>query len=318
MQVVFGAGQIGRRLAQRLPGPVRVVRRSAEPIDGVEVVSGDAGDPAFAVRAAAGARTLFHCLNPPYTARAWAESFPRFTAALIEAAVTHDARLVCLENLYPYGPSAEPLTEGSPHRPAGPKGQVRAAVAAALAEAARTRGLRYTIGRAGDFFGPGAEQSAFSMDVVRGIRAGRPAYLLGDPQQPHAFSYVPDVVDALVALGEAPADQVEGRTFHLPVLEVAPAELHRRLCARLGVAPKVRALPRWALRPMSWFVPVLGEVRETLYQWEAPFRVDDSQFRSRFQPSPADPRLPEIGGRTEPRGWTSLDQAVEGAAASPA
>ena len=58
--VVFGTGAIGIALVEQLVADghlVRAVNRSgaADVPDGVEVVSGDASDPAFAVRAAAGA-----------------------------------------------------------------------------------------------------------------------------------------------------------------------------------------------------------------------------------------------------------------------
>ncbi len=60
LHVIFGAGQIGPRLARELllsGHRVRVVRRSDKPIGvaGVEVVAGDARDPDFAIRASEGA-----------------------------------------------------------------------------------------------------------------------------------------------------------------------------------------------------------------------------------------------------------------------
>jgi hypothetical protein len=36
------------------------------------------------------------------------------------------------------------------------------------------------------------------------------------------------------------------------------------------------------LQALSLFVPILREVREMAYQWEAPFVVDDARFRARF------------------------------------
>ncbi len=106
LHVVFGAGQVGARLAAELIAhghTVRVVRRSAVPVPGAEVVAGDAQDPVFATRVTAGAAAIYHCMNPSaYTAAAWELEYPRLGAALIAAALANDARLVCLDNLYGY------------------------------------------------------------------------------------------------------------------------------------------------------------------------------------------------------------------------
>jgi nucleoside-diphosphate-sugar epimerase len=304
LHVVFGAGQVGSRVARALAArgePVRVVRRSDREVgDGIEVVAGDARDPAFVRRVTADAAVIYHCINPQqYTAKAWREEFPRVGAALIDAAIASDARLVCLDNLYAYGPRPDALTEDTDLRPVGPKCEVRAEWAATLESARRERGLRYVVGRAGDFFGPGAEQAVLSAEVIRQLRAGSTTWLLGDPAAVHAFSYVPDVVEGLIALGRAPADQVEGRIFHLPVIQVPPGELHQRLSAALGVKGRYRSAGRTTLRLLSPFVPIFRELPETLYQWDRPFLVDDSRFRRAF---------PGIG--------TPLDRAVQETAAT--
>ena len=194
LHVVFGAGQIGANLARTLAArghTVRVVRRSARPIEGtsIEVVAGDAMDPAFAMRASEGASVIYHCMNPSaYTAGAWTDEFPRQGAALIAAALAHGALLVCLDNLYGYG-EADRRTEDSPMAGLGPKARVRIAWDATLRS---TAGLRYAVGRAGDFFGPGAaDNSLFSPKMIDGLRRGDTAWLIGDATAPHAFSFVP-------------------------------------------------------------------------------------------------------------------------------
>lgn len=287
LHVLFGAGQIGASLAQLLHARglrVRVVRRSAAPVaPGIEVVAGDAMDPAFAARAAEGAAVVYHCMNPSaYTGPVWEAEFPAQGEALIAAALANGARLVCLDNLYAYGPTEGARTEESPLAAEGRKGRVRVAWDARLHEAARVSGLRFVVGRAGDFFGPGAGPHSFiGSTMVDTVRAGRRAWLIGAPEAPHAFSYVPDVVAGLAALGTAAAD-VEGRVFHLPVHEIAPAALIRRLGAASGTSGNTTALPAWLVRGLGLVVPLFAELDETLYQWDRPFRVDDRRFRTRF------------------------------------
>lgn len=297
LHVIFGAGQVGAGLARALSAAgvrVRVVRRSAAPgPDGVDVVAGDARDPGFTTHASAGAAVLYHCMNPSaYSKAAWADEFPAFGDALIAAATTHDARLVCLDNLYGYGEVDGARTEATPMGATGPKGRVRAAWDTRLRDAP---GLRYVVGRAGDFFGPGAaDQSLFSPKVEADLARGAPVWLVGDPDAPHAFSYVPAVVEGLARMGLAGAD-VERRVYHLPVVTLPPRGLAAAIAtAAGGPSPRVRAVPTWALRGLGVFVPILGELAETAYQWDRPFLVDDTAYRTRFG-TPVGPAW--LGGR---------------------
>jgi hypothetical protein len=83
MYIAFGGGQVGYPLSRILLGcgkRVRIVKRSAGGLpDGVELARGDATDPNFCVEAAWGASTVYHCINPPYYARVWAELLPQLT-----------------------------------------------------------------------------------------------------------------------------------------------------------------------------------------------------------------------------------------------
>lgn len=277
--VVFGAGQVGAGVARAMSEAghrVRVVRRSSAPVDGAEVVSGDARDPAFVLRATEGADVIFHCMNPSaYTGAAWEEEFPQLGEALIGAARAHGAKLVCLDNLYAYG-EAERRSEDSPLLATGRKGRVRIDWDLRLRS---EPGLRWAAGRAGDFFGPGtADQSLFSAAAVAGLGEGRSMWLVGDADAVHAFGYVPDVVRGLVALATSDAEGV----WLLPATHVTPRELVSRLAAELGSKAGARTLPPWAVRALAPVVPIFRELKETLYQWDRPFLVDDGPFRARF------------------------------------
>src|SRR5215510_6897552 len=107
LHVLFGGGQVGLPLARILAGRgtrVRIVKRSAGGLpEGVEIVQGDAADLNFCVEAARGASTVYHCMNPPYYARVWAELVPRYMENLIAAAGRVGARLVVLDNVYMLG-----------------------------------------------------------------------------------------------------------------------------------------------------------------------------------------------------------------------
>jgi hypothetical protein len=66
-------------------------------------LAGDAAEPAFCADAARGATTVYHCMNPPYDARAWAEKLPLYMENLIGAAAKTSARLVVPDSVISSG-----------------------------------------------------------------------------------------------------------------------------------------------------------------------------------------------------------------------
>ncbi len=110
--VIFGTGAIGlatfealRRRGER----VRLVNRcgTAPVPDDIEILRGDASDPAFAAAAAHGAQVVYQTLNPPY--HQWAELFPALQASVLTAAQAAGARLVSMETSTCTGtPTARP------------------------------------------------------------------------------------------------------------------------------------------------------------------------------------------------------------------
>lgn len=284
LHVVLGAGQIGARLASQLVARglrVRLVNRRARATSfaGVEVVTGDITDRAFAGRVAAGASVVYDCMNPPY--HEWPALLLPLASGALHAASSAGARLVALDCLYMYGRPSGPMTEDSPLEPCSKKGALRVALAERRLAAHRRGDVRVAIGRASDFFGSDLQFSAFSDRFWSRVRAGKPTECMGDPDMPHSYTYVEDVARALVTLGER--QEALGRVWHLPT---PPAESTRALCARLGraagVSIEVERVPRWLLRTIGVFSPFMREVHEMAYQWDVPFVVDDARFRATF------------------------------------
>ena len=117
--VIFGTGAIGLATLdalRRRGETARLVNRSGTaPVpDDIEVLGGDASDPAFTTAAALGAQVVYQTLNPPY--HQWVELFPALQASVLAAAQASGARLVSMENVYMYGrPNGQPLTETRPY-----------------------------------------------------------------------------------------------------------------------------------------------------------------------------------------------------------
>ncbi len=288
--VIFGAGQIGTPLALLLQSQghhVRLVRRRGAAPAGIDLQLGDARDAAFALRAAHGAHVVYHCMNPGYSARAWSRDLPRLMHGIMDAAAHEGARLVVLDNLYMLGaPRTRPFHEDSPLTPCSVKGEIRAHVSETLQDAMRRGALRACIGRASDFYGPGGRLTHFGDSFWPGVLKGGPGGVVFNPDHEHTYHYTLDVVRALMLLGTA-NDEVEGRVWMLPCAE---AETTRALIGRfgrvLGRDLETQRMADWMQSALGVVMPVLRELREMNYQWEAPFRVDDRQFRARFSFTP--------------------------------
>lgn len=288
--VVFGAGAIGLALVDELARhdlPVRVVHRSgtATVPAGVEVVRADASQQAAAARAAVGAAVVYQCVNPPY--HRWGEEFPALQHATVAAARDAGARYVTFENVYLYGDThGVPMTEATPVQPHTRKGKVRAAMAAELARQHDAGEVAVATARASDYFGPRAtSQSPFGDRVIGAALRGKPAQVLGDPHQPHSYTFTRDAGRLLAALGTR--DDVTGEAWHVPN---APARTTREIIAmigdRIGRRVKIRSAPPLLLRLLGLVNPTVRELPEMLYEFDQPFVVDGSKAEQRLGIAP--------------------------------
>lgn len=286
LHVVFGAGQVGRVLSARLIEmglPVRAVSRNrpAGLAEGVDWQAADAADPEAAVAAARGASVVYQCLNAPYTD--WPARFPPLQRGVLSAAERSGALLVSLENLYGYGPTeANAMTEDLPLAATTVKGRTRAAMTHELLAAAEAGRVRFTIGRASDFFGAGITTGTTLGDrVFANAIAGKRADFIGDPDLPHTYSYVPDVAAGLATLGTD--ERAVGGVWHLPGPEtVTTRQLLELVAGDVGHPVGVRTLPKLAVRTLGLFNPTLRELVEMSYEFDRPFVLDTSKYQSTF------------------------------------
>lgn len=293
LHVIFGGGQVGQPLARILLERglrVRMARRSAGAPDGVELMRGDAADRSFCLEATRGASTIYHCLNPPYSAQVWADVIPKYIGNLIAAAGNTGARLVVLESVYMLGrTNGEPMNEDTPMKPCSRKGEIRAQEAARLFEAHRRGEVRATAGRASDFYGPGATLSHLGDQFWKPVIAGGRGRVLVSPDAIHTYHYVPDVAEGLAILGTA-GDEAYGKPWMLPC---TPAESMRALVMRfsrcLGRDIGLTVMPQWATKALGLVVPTLREIDEMMYQWDQPFVIDDRRFRAAFNKGATEP-----------------------------
>jgi nucleoside-diphosphate-sugar epimerase len=281
LHVVFGSGQVGTKLVDRLLARglrVRSVRRSVETSRHTahEAVQADVSDRDAAIRAATGATVVYHCISAPY--HQWPTQLASLYRHIAAAAQRAGARLVVLDNVYAVGATGT-FDENTPEQPCSRKGILRKALADEL-RAMHARGdLMVTIGRASDFFGPGVDKTTLIHPrAIAQLLGGETVDVIGDIDQPHSWSYAPDVAEGLLELGMHP--ELAGQTLHLPVL---PAQTGRSLLTALAAELKVplqtRRMPGWMLKVAGIFSPLMHELPEMQYQFEHPFVMSDARIR---------------------------------------
>jgi nucleoside-diphosphate-sugar epimerase len=286
--VIFGTGAIGlatHEALRRRGETVRLVNRSghAHVAGDVEVVGGDARDPAFTTAVADGASVVYQTLNPAY--HQWTAQFPALQAGVLAAAEATGARLVSMENVYMYGrPNGRPLSEDRSHDAHTKKGRLRSRMSLDLLAAHHAGRVEVTIGRASDYYGPrGGAQSNLGDRVFPAALAGRTATVLGDPDQPHTYTYIPDIGEGLAVLGEHP--DAAGQVWHLPndpdthttrqLVDIAYQQAGQPRA-------KLRAMPALLLRALGLVNPTVRELIEMQYQYAEPFVVDSSRITDKL------------------------------------
>ncbi|MFI0405107.1 NAD-dependent epimerase/dehydratase family protein [Actinomadura sp. 3N508] len=297
--VIVGAGQVGAHLAGRLAGrghDVTVVTRSGSGPDGVRKVAADVADQARLTEIAKGADALYNCVNPRY--HRWTQDWPPMASSLLGTAEATGAVLVTLSCLYGYGPVDGPMTEDLPLATTGTKGRVRVKMWRDALAAHQAGRARVTELRGSDYYGPGSTDQAYVGEerFVKPLLAGKRVPYFSDPSVPHAWTYLPDVAEALAIAGTD--ERAWGRAWHVPTgPAVSTLAVAERLCEIAGApAPRVHEVPRPVFNALGLFSPMLKELRETRYQFDRPYIVDSSAFESTFgmAPTPLDDALKTI------------------------
>ncbi|GEL94541.1 NAD-dependent epimerase/dehydratase family protein [Cellulomonas composti] len=283
--LVLGKGPVGTSLATLLgeQGHDVVVVSRTGGAAGTRVarsgpfrhVAADVTDTAALTKLARGAEAVHCCVNPPY--HRWPELWPALQTASLDAAEAVGAVHVMAGNLYPYGAGSGVMREDAPDATTETKGRVRAALWAQALERHEAGRVRAVEVRASDYFGPGATGDAHAGRRLLGpVLSGGVLRPVGDPDQPHSWTYLPDFVAAMALAVTTP--EAWGRVVLAPT---AGPQTYRELATGLAEAagrpvPRISPLPAAMLSAVSVAVPAMREVKRVSYQFTEPFVVDSS------------------------------------------
>lgn len=287
LNVILGAGgAVGTPLATELLArhlPLRTVSRRGAGPEGADIRRADLNDAGQVMAVVEEGCTAYLLAGLPYDRRVWQEQWPRIMRNVVAACEAKGARLVFLDNVYPYGSVDGPMTEETPLRPTSRKGEIRAEIAEYLGGEMSAGRLTALIARSADFYGPHSDKSGVpSILVFRKLAAGKAAQVFVDPTTRHSYTYTLDCARALCLL--AAADDAFGQVWHLPT--ASPPLTGREfvdLAARIvGVVPRLTVVPRWMLQAAGVFSPLMRELAEMLYQNDHDYVFDSSKFERRF------------------------------------
>lgn len=295
MQTILGSGgAIGKELAKALThytDQIRLVSRAPERVnDRDELQPADLLDPTAVEEAVEGSDVVYLTVGLEYKTKIWQEQWPLIMKNVINACMRQGAKMVFFDNIYMYDPNfLNGMTEDTPVNPISYKGKVRSKIVEQLLKRMAKQDLEALIARSADFYGPKIPQNSMLTELVfKPLSKGKTANWLGNGKYRHSFTFTPDAARATAMLGNTP--EAFGQVWHLPTASHPPTGVQwvEQISKTLGAKPKMRNIPKWMVRFMGLFQPVMREIVEMFYQYDRDYVFDSSKFEGAFgmEPTP--------------------------------
>lgn len=293
MQTILGSGGIiATELAKALTQyttKIRLVSRNPKKVNPTdELFSADLLHKEDLMKAIKGSSVLYVTIGFPYSAKVWQKTWPQFMGNVIEACKEHNCKLVFFDNIYMYDENhLNGMTEDTPINPPSKKGKVRAQIAQMIMDEVKKGNLTALIARCADYYGPGIKRNGMLREtVLHKLANGAKANWIGSDKCKHSFTYTRDAGKATALLGNTPDayDQV----WHLPTAPdpFTGKEWITNIAKEMGVAPKYQLAPKFLVRIIGLFTPIMKEIVEMTYQYDRDYVFDSSKFEKRFKIKP--------------------------------
>lgn len=288
MQTILGAnGTIGSVLAKELMNytdKVRLVSRNPKKVNATdELFPADLSVPGEADRAVAGSEVTYLVVGLDYKLKVWEDKWPKLMKAVIDACIRHNSRLVFFDNVYMYDINEiGNMTESSAINPPSRKGAVRKQISEMLLDETKAGTLMALIARSADFYGPGNEKSFVIEMVYKNLKKGKRASWFINADKKHSFTYTPDAARATALLGNTP--DAYNQVWHLPTDKnsLTGREFVGLFAKEMNASNRISAMPIWLIRILGFFIPILSEMPEMMYQYERDYFFNSAKFDKRF------------------------------------
>lgn len=288
MQTIIGSGgTIGIPLAKELKtftDQIRLVSRHPKKINSSdEIFALDVNNLDEIDKAIAGSEVVYITIGFDYKLSVWQNTWPPFMQSVIKACKTHGSKLVFFDNVYMYAKSAIPLmTEASPLDPPSKKGKVRKQLHEMIMNEVEKGSLTALIARSADFYGPDTDKSVLVETAAKNLLKGKKAQSFGNINRVHTYTFTPDAGKATALLGNTP--DAYNQVWHVPTTKekLTTKQWIELIANEINAEPKILTIPKWVLRVMGLFNPVIKEFPEMLYQNEMDYVFDSSKFEKAF------------------------------------
>lgn len=289
MQTILGSGgAIGVELAKALrnfTNEIRLVSRNPEKVNPTdELMPADLLKSADVQKAVHGSEVVYLTVGLPYSLKVWEENWPILMENVVNACIKNNSKLVFFDNIYMYDASClNRMTEETPINPPSKKGKVRNKVVEMILEKTREGKLTALIARSADFYGPNVKATSMLTEMVfKPLSTGKKANWMGNVNCKHSFTYTPDAGKATALLGNT--EDAYNQVWHLPTASdpFTGKEWIVAISKEMGVKPDYRVASKFIVKIMGWFMPIMQEMIEMLYQYEQDYVFDSSKFEQRF------------------------------------
>ena len=296
MQTILGSGgAIGIPLAKELKkytNKIRLVSRNPKKVNETdELYPTDLNDQSQIEKALSGSEVVYVVVGFEYKLSVWQKTWPSFMESVINACKLHHVKLVFFDNVYMYDKPAIPfMTETSPIHAPSKKGAVRQQLHDMIMNEVENNNLTALIARSADFYGPENKNSALNMMVIDNFMKGKKAQAFGNVNKIHTYTFTPDAAKATALLGNT--NDAYNQVWHVPTTKEKLTNLQwiQLIANEMKVEAKIQTVPVWLIKILGWFIPIMREFPEMIYQYEQDYIFDSTKFEKRFGISATTPK----------------------------
>ncbi len=296
MQTILGSGgAIGIPLAKELKkytNKIRLVSRNPKKVNETdELYPIDLNDQNQIEKAISGSEVVYVVIGFEYKLSVWQKTWPSFMESVINACKLHHVKLVFFDNVYMYDKTAIPfMTETSPIHAPSKKGVVRQQLHDMIMNEVENNNLTALIARSADFYGPDNKNSALNMMVIDNFMKGKKAQAFGNVNKIHTYTFTPDAAKATALLGNT--NDAYNQVWHVPTTKEKLTNLQwiQLIANEMKVEAKIQTVPVWLIKILGWFIPIMREFPEMIYQYEQDYIFDSTKFEKRFGISATKPK----------------------------
>ena len=285
MQTILGAGgAIGKETAKSLASytnDIRLVSRNPVKINpNDQLIKANLLNKEEVLKAVKGSTIVYLTAGLDYNKEVWRREWPLIMQNVIDACIINDAKLVFFDNMYMYDSShLSYMTEETPVNPVSEKGKVRAELNKMIFAQVEKGNLKALIARCADYYGPGdINTSMLYQTVIKPLSSGKKANWMGSVNYKHSFTYTPDAGKATALLGNT-ADAYN-QIWHIPTADepLTGKQWIEEFAKGLGRKPSFQAVPKYLVRAMGLFMPIMKEMVEMFYQYDRDYVFNSSKF----------------------------------------